>query len=567
MAKAARISSRAEGVLVARAVPKRKRLKSDLIGKGKSLREVLELFLAWLNAGNCLIQSKEGGKLVPLIPKPAQLKLLAAMLKQARRNQPVRLIVLKARKEGISTLMQAWNYFFTKEVPQVGAATVAHEQKATRDIFKITRRIYEHDPTRVDGTAAKNRRELGYNHDSQFVTMTAAGLFAGSGSTTHSLHLSEVSKYSGNVQDTLMSLRGSVPGNAFTVVVLESSANRTAQGREFEEEWKAAVSGTSGYAPLFISWLEDPDYQHPVPSAGLGVLLDYEQEYVEKHAASPEQISWYRYKMRQDFRGDRNAMMQEYPTTPEEAFRVARGRIFPMLRMERHHHVAEPAAIERSPVFRAIDFGGADPFACLWIADMEGPTGLSLDIQCCPNLWRELTTWSRDEHGRPHDRGCHAIDALRYACVFFHLRRRVHVFRELYVKDAADQGLSEADLALRIVKMSTENVQATVADRSRPQSIILLTQLGVPTCAFARPQTVVQGEIEDGIALLISLMQATVRMGREPEAPPDPRMMITRLSYDLGQEAVRLGYQDPDFMIASKGRRELDLHPIFGALG
>lgn len=540
-----------------------------LAGEGKSLYEILALFLDWLNKGNCLIQPKEGGKLIPLIPKPAQLKLLEAMMDFAAAGKPVRIIVLKARKEGISSLMQAWNYFYTKECPQIGAATVAHEQKATRDIFRITRRIHENDPTKINRTSAKNRRELIYRHDSQFVTMTAAGLFAGSGSTTHSLHLSEVSKYSGNVQDTLMSLRGSVPGNASTVVVLESSANRTVQGKEFEEEWRAAVSGTSGYLPLFISWLEDPDYQHPIPKGGLGGLSDYELEYVNKFGATEAQIAWYRYKMRDDFRGNRSAMMQEYPTTPEEAFRVARGRIFPMLRVERHDHVAEPASVEKSPIFRAIDFGGADPFACLWIADMDGPTGLSIDIRKCPNLWRELTTWSRDDddYGRPQDRGCHAIDALRYACVFFHLRRRVHVFRELYVKDAAEQGLSEADLAIRIGKMSVEPVQATVADRSRPQSIILLTQLGIPTCAFSRPQTIVQGEIEDGIALLISLMQATVKMGREPEAPPDPRMCITRLSYDLGKEAVRLGYQDPDFMIASKGRRELDLHPIFGALG
>jgi hypothetical protein len=107
-----------------------------------------------------------------------------------------------------------------------------------------------------------------------------------------------------------------VPDEPGTEIALESTANGTAN--VFHELWQAAVRGESEYAPIFIPWCWQQEYQRPVLD---GFVLDAEEdEYREAYGLSLPQMAWRRAKLLTDFRGDRSLFDQEYPASPEVAF-------------------------------------------------------------------------------------------------------------------------------------------------------------------------------------------------------------------------------------------------------
>ena len=117
-------------------------------------------------SGACQIRDESGDR-VPLVPNELQSQLWGIMYRQARAGKPVRVIVLKARQHGISTLVQAAGYFLTRYRSHRQAATIAHEEVSTNQIFRITHRIYSHDPRRVARLKGCSRTELAYRHDSK----------------------------------------------------------------------------------------------------------------------------------------------------------------------------------------------------------------------------------------------------------------------------------------------------------------------------------------------------------------------------------------------------------------
>lgn len=219
-------------------------------------------------------------------------------------------------------------------------------------------------------------------------------------------------------------------------------------------------------------------------------------------------------------------MKREYPETPEQAFESANGRVYPKFSPYPPDGDKFIREIERQPDwnhYRAIDFGGVDPFVCLWgcVIPHEGP-GLTIDPSCT-NLIRELLAYSYDDKGRPCDEDNHTCDALRYMVgtagnggIHGHL----HIYRELYVANSVDRGLSLPDLARRICSASgQEHYELTVADRSRPDSIVLLTQMNIPTKAHRNAGGHYE-EIADGISRVTNLIVGTHR-GSEAAAVPE----------------------------------------------
>lgn len=491
-----------------------------VVPEGKRPMEVvLEEFWRWLATGACKIRSKRGGALIALRPNKSQRRIFKVMYEQARAGEPVRVLILKPRQHGASTFIQAFIYFFVKFVPHVHALTVAHADDSTREIFGILRGIYEHDPGRLDEVKAANRKELVYGHGSRAALATAGGRYIASGMTLQALNESELSKWEGDVEDQCASIENALTDDPLSFHAIDSTSNRADTSGVFEERWRRATAGKlGGFRAVFVSWLDVEEYSRPVPAGGLGELLDYEREYMERHGATAEQISWYRFKLGSR---SRQLMMQEFPTTPEEAFQVAKGRIYPMLRDERHNVRIEDLRGWR--LYRGIDWGGSHPFVCLWVAARDGVgTGLTVDKFACPELWRSMAGWCWDSGGRrPEEKYKDCNDALRYVIGHYCLTGRVHVFRELVVEDSGQKGLSEADLANEVLSLSAgEQYRGTVADRSRPNSIVLFNKMGVSTVAKAVPRTTAIGEIEDEIAMVHTLLVGSVDLAQRVPPPP-----------------------------------------------
>jgi hypothetical protein len=64
----------------------------------------------WYAESFLKVRDKQTPKLVPLELRPAQRRLIRWMLEQYQSGKPVRVIILKARQEGVSTVVQA--FFF-----------------------------------------------------------------------------------------------------------------------------------------------------------------------------------------------------------------------------------------------------------------------------------------------------------------------------------------------------------------------------------------------------------------------------------------------------------------------
>lgn len=526
----------------------------------------LEEFWLWVESGLCLIKPRAGAKVEALVLNEHQKQIWRAMYRQALAGESIRIIVLKARRLGCSTFCQALGYFLCKCVPHWRVVVIAHEADSTREIFGISKRMLDHDPEPVESLKAGNRKEIGFHHDSQFVAMTAGGRFPGSGSAINFLHISELAKWPNDmvsVADQLSSIMQAVPADAQSIVVIESTANRRDASGEYESRFRLAQSGQSGYIAVFTGWNEEQTYRARVK--GSLEYTEYENAAIASHGLDDEQIVWRRRKIQDDYAGSEVLFAQEYPLVPDEAFQVAEGKIFPILKRERHDRRLSFDQLAPD-LYRGVDWGGRHAFVAVWVAHRDGQPGFSIDAEACPNIWQCFSSWSRDEKGKPQEKWKDGVDAVRYVVMQFNLTGWVHVYREMYIPNSAHRGLSELDLAQMVLKQSgREPVISTVADRSRPNSIILFTQQGVPTCAMQTPGTSVAGEIEDGIAVLVALMQGNV-----PFEPPKPAE--TRLQQALRQMeqrgALNFGEQDVDLVLAVRDYRAgsgKSPHPFLGA--
>mgnify|MGYP001420694675 CR=1 FL=1 len=495
----------------------------------------LEMYLAWLRDGGCMIR-EQSGKIAPLRLNTPQQKLFDTMYRQAASGEPVRVIKLKPRKVGVSTFVESLFYFLARARRGWNSLTLAHTDIETRKIFGITRRVHLYSafvPKLERGDYLTDKGLRFDDLDSEYTVRTGGGHYAASGDTLSAIHITELAKWQGTaeaVSDQMLSLLNSVPDDPHTIVVMESTANANDTSGEFEKRWQFAYAGHSGFQTCFSAWYEDERLVARVPSGGLEPTLE-ERELLDKYKLSEEQLAWRRQKIATTFNGDTVLFNQEFPHSPESAFAVRRGKIFPFLTRSKHEWNTNVSELKAAgyELYRGIDFGGNDPFVCIGIAHKAGMPRFTVDIDACPDAWKELLAYARDDKGKPKDRNTHVVDSLRYVAMTFDLTGHLHIYRLLYVPQHAHRGKSLVDLAGDINQLfAGDDILATVCDRSRPDSIVLLNQLGIPCCSNREPRTIRIGEIEDGISKLQALMLATTPIVAESSPVPFPRQMLEK---------------------------------------
>jgi len=238
-------------------------------------------------------------------------------------------IVLKARQLGITTYVAA--RFFVQTITQPGTVTVqvAHDQESAEEIFKIVHRFWENLPEALRHgallTSRANVRQIVFSRlDTEYRVATAADANAGRGMTIHNLHCSEVARWPGNPEETLASLRATVPNDG--EIVLESTPNGA--GGVFYQEWQRAEE--TGYTRHFFPWWYDDDYRVELGEASVQPLTLDEQELTERVGLSESQIAWRRIK-RAQLRG---LAVQEYAEDPVSCFRASGECVFDLQAIE-----------------------------------------------------------------------------------------------------------------------------------------------------------------------------------------------------------------------------------------
>ncbi len=257
--------------------------------------------------------------LVRLRMNRAQLYLHERAEQQARETGKVRLIVLKARQEGISTYVAG--RFYWKETFRFGKRVfiLSHEQDATDNLFQMVKRYHDncHELLRPS-TSRSNAKELAFDKlDCDYRLATAKTKDIGRSQTIHYFHWSEVA-FSPNAVDHQEGVLQAVPDEPGTEVIMESTAN--GWDPVFYPMWQDAMEGKGEYRPVFIPWFWMEEYSKPAPDR-FQPDAD-EKTLMQVNDLTLNQIFWRRNKIDSDFKGDKSRFMREYPSDPEEAFQV-----------------------------------------------------------------------------------------------------------------------------------------------------------------------------------------------------------------------------------------------------
>lgn len=275
------------------------------------LRENLRPFSA-----HCLKIKDKQGNILPFVWNKAQAYVHEKLEKQLAETGRVRALILKGRQQGISTYIGARFYHRTTTNFGKSAFIVAHEQKATDNLFSMVKRYHENNPLPVS-TGATNAKELIFDRlDGGYKLATAGTQDVGRSNTAQLLHGSEFGFWA-NAQMHLAGIGNTIAdGPNGTEIILESTANGL--GNAFHLMWQEAEAGRGDYIAIFVPWFWQPEYRAPVrPDFEMSVA---DREYQLAYGLDREQMQWRANKIQSYGEGFEWLFDQEYPATAALAF-------------------------------------------------------------------------------------------------------------------------------------------------------------------------------------------------------------------------------------------------------
>lgn len=276
------------------------------------------------------IRDKEA-RLQPLRLNAGQRLMLEAMRRQRAAGAPVRIVLLKARQFGGSTLAQACLFCDAAHSPRREAWIVAHNLNSARALFGMARRFYAHYPATARLKPARcNAGELLLPNQSRIAASTAETAPGGRGFTLHALHASEIAWWR-RAEQSMLSLMQAVPDHPDTCVIAESTAN--GMGGYFHDLWRAARAGQNGFEPVFVGWNLVEEYSLPFADDAarrrFQDSLTPEEDALRGDAGlALEQLHWRRACIRDKCGGSEDAFRQEYPLHDQEAFLTSGRPVF-----------------------------------------------------------------------------------------------------------------------------------------------------------------------------------------------------------------------------------------------
>ena len=254
------------------------------------------------------------------------------------KGKPIRIVVLKARQEGVSTLCESLIFERTARYENTHSLIVAHEPESTDAIFQMSKLFYDMLP--ADKKPLKrydNKKQLVFENPdektrgteaglrSKIVIATASKIKIGRGLTLHCFHGSEVAFWE-NAKELMNAVMQAIPDNPNTEVFLESTANGLGgDGEYFYNLIQDAVAKKTDFELIFLPWCLMPEYSLAFDSKEEKTQLetalnDYEKSIQRRYDLTLEQLHWRRWAIKNKCGGDLNKFKQEYPITIEEAF-------------------------------------------------------------------------------------------------------------------------------------------------------------------------------------------------------------------------------------------------------
>lgn len=279
----------------------------------------------------------------------AQQLLLDEFMRQYDLQQAIRIIVLKARQMGITTISVALMCWMVFQHPRVHVLSMSDEEDKVEMNFSMARTAYSCLPwwMRPEKRYDERPKLLGFDkqkaHDrDESPGMESLLMFepankpsgAAYSKSLYAAHLAEIGRYR-NPKSITQGVFGSLVGFKHSIGILEG----TAQGRHtlFHKLWKAAEDGKF-WAPVFMEWFREPGYVMAVPT---NFRLTREENAIKQKVKDSSgydmkdgQFVWRRAKIAEfEAAGDEEIFPQEFPLTPEEAFVSSGLTAFPKKRL------------------------------------------------------------------------------------------------------------------------------------------------------------------------------------------------------------------------------------------
>jgi hypothetical protein len=267
-----------------------------------------------VHAAYCAKIKDKSGQIVPFLFNRAQRYVHEMLEAQKRTMGRVRALVLKGRQQGISTYIGE-RFYHQVSTRGLSAFVVAHEDKATSNLYEMVKRYQDHNPL-APSTKATNAKELVFAVlDCGYKLATAGTKDVGRSNTAQLLHGSEFGFWS-NAQQHLAGLGNTIADMEDTEIILESTGNGV--GNAFHLMWQEAEAGRGDYIAIFVPWFWQDEYRAQ-PKADLQLSQD-DIKYQQAYGLDLEQMQWRASKIASYGQGYEWLFDQEYPATAALAF-------------------------------------------------------------------------------------------------------------------------------------------------------------------------------------------------------------------------------------------------------
>lgn len=310
------------------------------------------------------IKPKLGGDIVPFKLNYPQLKMLAELEGMRLSGKPIRIILLKARQWGGSTLVQIYMAWIQICHKTAWYSTIIAQTKntAARIMEMYSKLIANYPAWALDLEDDNELRLAQYGKaandfiikDKKGRTVRDSVIQIGSvvepdnirGGDSAMAHYSEVGVWKDTPgrrpEDLIKSVSGGILNIPYTLEVMESTAKGT--GNYFHREWSRAKEGMSDKTPVFIPWYNILNDTTPVKNheefakwllyckkIGENIPVGYLDSgryywWLWEQGATFEGINWYREKRKAyDNHAD---MASEAPSDDIEAFQHSGSLVF-----------------------------------------------------------------------------------------------------------------------------------------------------------------------------------------------------------------------------------------------
>lgn len=289
----------------------------------------------------------------PMVITDAQKSVIAFFLHVLfTLNEPLRAQMLKSRQLGNTTLLLAFAVWLMQTNPHYHVMIIIDKDAHARTKRDMVRnwliRMSKFSCFSGIAKGGTDDKMLRLENGSMIFFESSQSPNPGTSEMIHFLIESEKPKWvAGRAKQIRNSVTPGLPFAPKTIHIDES----TAMGQEdFYVSWKRLEADpTAIMKPIFLPWTFSREYRMVPPPISFDQsgnfiyadkdpeLFDFdtdsdkeicESEYAKKYNLDHDQVYWRRTKIKIQFQGNRSGFDQEYPTTPDHAFRATQFGFF-----------------------------------------------------------------------------------------------------------------------------------------------------------------------------------------------------------------------------------------------